>query len=429
MKIFYKFFLFPIFLTGLLYSQTPEWLLYQLSDENSTVTAITEGNDANMWFADHRGNIYKLEGNSIIIYDSTSPGFTDAGRIWGMSVDQQNNLWIASQDTGLIKFDGTNWTYFNMLEIAPRSIRNSAWDVEVDEENNIWVGTYWAGLAKYDGQEWTIYDDTNSPMPFGQMEINVIHIDSNGNLWYGSDHDGGGRFDRINNWIILPWQNYVIYSIVVEKTGVAWFTFIIPRRLENDFTWTDYNNLNFTSPIFSTYAIAIDSNNLKWFAKDRTFYDKQNGVITFDDEDVNELFPPFAEVLDSAVNVYSVYIDKHNNKWLGYNNGYVVKYTGDNITDVKDDKQDIPDNYFLSQNYPNPFNPTTVINYQIPQRGFVTLKIFDVLGKEVATLVNEEKSAGNYEVDFSSKGLASGVYIYTMKVNDFVDSKKMILLR
>lgn len=429
MKIFYKFFLFPIFLTGLLYSQTPEWLLYQLSDENSPVTAITEGNDANMWFADEGGNIYKLEGNSIIIYDSTSPGFTDAGRIWGMAVDQQNNLWIATQDTGLIKFDGTNWTYFNMLEIAPRSIRNSAWDVEVDEENNIWVGTYWAGLAKYDGKEWTIYDDTNSPMPSGQMEINVIHIDSNGNLWYGSDHDGGGRFDRINNWIILPWQNYVIYSIAVEKTGVAWFTFIIPRRLENDFTWTDYNNLNFISPIFSTYAIAIDSNNLKWFAKDRTFYDKQNGVITFDDEDVNELFPPFAEVLDSSVYVYSVFIDKDNNKWLGYTNGYVVKYTGDNITDMKDDKQNIPDNYILSQNYPNPFNPTTVINYQIPQRGFVTLKIFDVLGKEVATLVNEEKPAGKYAVDFSSKGIASGVYIYRMKVNDFSTSKKMILLR
>lgn len=81
MKISYKFFLFPIFLTGLLYSQTPEWLLYQLSDENSTVTAITEGNDANMWFADHRGIIYKLEGDSIIMYDSISPGFTDAGRI------------------------------------------------------------------------------------------------------------------------------------------------------------------------------------------------------------------------------------------------------------------------------------------------------------------------------------------------------------
>ena len=259
------------------------------------------------------------------------------------------------------------------------------------------------------------------------MEINVIHIDSNGNLWYGSDAEGGGRFDRINNWTIFPWQYYVIYSIAVEQAGIAWFTYTTPRKLENDSTWTDFNNI--LSPQFSTYAIAIDSNNIKWFAKERdaNLYDK-NGVIVFDDVNTNEIYPPFIEVLDSSVNVYSVYIDKNNNKWLGYTNGYVVKYTGDHITDVKDDKQNIPDNYILSQNYPNPFNPTTVISFQIPQQGFVTLKIFDVLGNEVATLVNEEKSAGSYVVDFSATGLASGVYIYRMKVNDFIESKKMVLL-
>jgi len=88
-----------------------------------------------------------------------------------------------------------------------------------------------------------------------------------------------------------------------------------------------------------------------------------------------------------------------------------------------------PSTYLLLQNYPNPFNPTTVISYQIPQQGFVTLKIFDVLGREVATLVNEEKPAGRYEVNFNAVGLASGVYIYRMKVNDFIESKKMILLK
>jgi hypothetical protein len=88
-----------------------------------------------------------------------------------------------------------------------------------------------------------------------------------------------------------------------------------------------------------------------------------------------------------------------------------------------------PNDYSLSQNYPNPFNPTTRISYQIPLAGFVTLKIYDVLGKEVAALVNEEKSAGSYEVVFKTVGLASGVYIYRLKVNEFISSKKMILLR
>jgi len=99
------------------------------------------------------------------------------------------------------------------------------------------------------------------------------------------------------------------------------------------------------------------------------------------------------------------------------------------VTSINNESKLFPDEYKLEQNYPNPFNPTTVISYQILQQGFVTLRIFDLLGKEVATLVNEEKPAGVYEVSFNAADLASGVYIYRMKVNDFIESKKMLLLR
>ncbi len=85
--------------------------------------------------------------------------------------------------------------------------------------------------------------------------------------------------------------------------------------------------------------------------------------------------------------------------------------------------------YALDQNYPNPFNPTTSINYQIPKDGFVTLKIYDVLGKEVAVLVNENKATGKYSVEFNAGKLASGVYLYQVKVNDFVSTKKLVLLK
>ena len=85
--------------------------------------------------------------------------------------------------------------------------------------------------------------------------------------------------------------------------------------------------------------------------------------------------------------------------------------------------------YAITQNFPNPFNPATTINYQIPQTGFVTLKIYDILGKEVATLVNEQKTQGRYSVNFDASRLASGVYIYQLRVNDYVSSKKMLLLK
>ncbi len=90
--------------------------------------------------------------------------------------------------------------------------------------------------------------------------------------------------------------------------------------------------------------------------------------------------------------------------------------------------------YELSQNYPNPFNPVTKIRFQIPGFSFVTLRVFDLLGNEVATLVNEEKAAGSYKVEFNSRGLIyqtlpSGIYFYELRAGDYTDTKKMILLK
>lgn len=91
-------------------------------------------------------------------------------------------------------------------------------------------------------------------------------------------------------------------------------------------------------------------------------------------------------------------------------------------------KKEAPDSYSLS-NYPNPFNPATTINYQIPHAGKVMLKVYDMLGKELATLVNEYKSQGQYSVRFNAGDLPSGMYLYTLRANDFTKSGKMLLLK
>ncbi|MBK8552936.1 MAG: T9SS type A sorting domain-containing protein [Ignavibacteria bacterium] len=89
----------------------------------------------------------------------------------------------------------------------------------------------------------------------------------------------------------------------------------------------------------------------------------------------------------------------------------------------------IPTKYDLSQNYPNPFNPSTSITYQIPFDGQVSLKIFDMSGKEVASLVNEVKTAGYYTYNFNASSLSSGVYFYSLSANNFTATKKMMLLK
>jgi hypothetical protein len=90
---------------------------------------------------------------------------------------------------------------------------------------------------------------------------------------------------------------------------------------------------------------------------------------------------------------------------------------------------EVPGEFNLLQNYPNPFNPNTSIKYIIDSRQFVNLKVYDLLGREVATLVNEEKLAGSYEVNFDASLLSSGVYFYNLQAGSFVETKKLVLLK
>ena len=89
----------------------------------------------------------------------------------------------------------------------------------------------------------------------------------------------------------------------------------------------------------------------------------------------------------------------------------------------------IPDKFILEQNYPNPFNPVTVIRYSLTANSPVELKIYNLLGKEVAALVNEVKNTGTHSVEWNAAGFPSGIYFYTISANDFKDTKRMILLK
>jgi len=107
---------------------------------------------------------------------------------------------------------------------------------------------------------------------------------------------------------------------------------------------------------------------------------------------------------------------------------------GCTVTDIPDERHELPTKFTLSQNYPNPFNPTTTIEYSVPSRTDVTIEIFNVLGQRVRTLVNEEKTAGSYRVEWNGRSddgrsLSSGVYLYRFETGDFIDTKKMLLLK
>ena len=129
------------------------------------------------------------------------------------------------------------------------------------------------------------------------------------------------------------------------------------------------------------------------------------------------------------------YIIAGTTEFLGADRVLLIKTNADGIvTSVEYHPDNTPGRFSLSQNYPNPFNPSTNIKFEIPKQvrndnSFVTLKVYDVLGNEVATLVNKEKSPGTYEVNFDASNLSSGIYYYQLRAGKFVQTKKMILLK
>jgi hypothetical protein len=110
--------------------------------------------------------------------------------------------------------------------------------------------------------------------------------------------------------------------------------------------------------------------------------------------------------------------------WSNFNPNHYTATVG-----INQISSNVPERFSLSQNYPNPFNPSTKINFNVPAKGFVTLKVYDALGQEVAELVNQNMNVGEYAYDFNASSLSSGIYFYTLRGENFVQTKKMLLVK
>lgn len=199
-----------------------------------------------------------------------------------------------------------------------------------------------------------------------------------------------------------------------------------------------YNNLGMFN------ALAIDASENVYVSG--SFSNQSEDMITVEyDASGNQLgYATFNSIVNYADEAYSNAVDNNGYCYVtgysfavGSHNEYTtIKYsTGlDNNSAVSNNKANEynkakPDSYLLNQNFPNPFNPSTQIRFAVPHYSFITLKIYDMMGREVKNLVNEYKQAGYYNVTFDGSNLASGIYIYKLITGDFTDTRKMILIK
>ena len=216
-----------------------------------------------------------------------------------------------------------------------------------------------------------------------------------------------------------------------------------PSTLELADTLTVYNDDGFELKIDSIYSIHEYGYRLNILFEDTSLF-----YFVFSGQELNEFLinpkdsaififsnPDLCPICKELpkVNAFTDSIRFHSNSTSNNYSNLAVEGLGYVIID----EYELPLNhFFLSQNYPNPFNPATTIQYAVKENGLVSLAVYDLLGREVASLVNESKDEGSYSVSFDAsspalggQALPSGVYIYTLRVNDFTASNKMIVLK
>ena len=393
---------------------------------------------------------------------------------WSIDASDSNNA-IISTSVGLFKTTdkGNLWTPVQL----PDSINETIIDVSMTNTTHYWLATDLGKiLATTDaGQSWIVQFDDTSKTQF----INYIEMFDNSNGVAMGDApfpfqnkpsiflkttDGGTNWISyedatfINVWSGDTWRRL---DFVNPMHGYFYESGINPQKL---YKTTD-GCINWTATNFADYATVLKcfdeniilihsvSNNKisrtidggdTWdespltssWGNDFEFIPVNASKVFFTDYDKlffsNDTGKTWIEILVDTTELKGrdiVFTDS-NNGWILCDSGKVYKSsTGGIPTDVDEIDFSVPDQFSLSQNYPNPFNPSTKISWQSPVSGHQTLKVYDVLGKEVAALVNEFRYASSYTIDFNASSLSSGIYFYKLQAGSFVQTKKMILIK
>jgi hypothetical protein len=254
-------------------------------------------------------------------------------------------------------------------------------------------------------------------------------ITSGTNLFAGTD--GGGIFlstDNGQNWTAVNsgLTNLSINALTVSGTNLfAVSDDCVSLSSNNGKSWTSGNSIFGSWAGYHTYSLAVSGSNL--------FIGTNRGVYISTDNGTNcsQVYSAVSHT-GGGFNMETVrnLVVEGVTLFAGTDGDGVWKRPLSEIaTRIDESPNKIPVYFELCQNFPNPFNPTTTISFRLPSKSYISLKVFDVLGREVATLVNGELSAGDYSRRLNAGGLASGIYFYRLRANSFSETKKLVLLR
>jgi hypothetical protein len=325
------------------------------------------------------------------------------------------------------------WTGSSYISLNYPNSRTEG--VVEDSQNRLWsVGEYY-NLSYYNdaGNNWT-------DVPFMGLGSNIEKDPTrSGTVWVCSGYqvlrtDGIYNFSKVvDNFSELYPQSDVLTTVIPLANGFAWVGTNqgLAKVNANDGTYQFYSPSNSQIPGDNVTPLTLTPDGRVWFSNFQSTTTSAYGLCWFDGTDFG-IIPqqqtgglPHAQIYDIEVkNLQNGY-----ELWISCASRGVVVLTVENTpSNIFDPKKQVR-SFALEQNYPNPFNPITVIRYSLIKDMHISLKIYNALGEEKATIINEKLNAGTYSVEWDASDLPSGVYFYALDAGDFIQTKKMILLK
>ncbi|MBN1352656.1 SBBP repeat-containing protein [candidate division KSB1 bacterium] len=396
---------------------------------NVYVTGWSEDSDTRSDYATIK---YNSEGIQQWIARYKGPGFSNEASdlAWALAVDDAGNVYVTGESDG----SGTERDY--------ATIKYNSEGVQQ------WV-------ARYNGSgNWADY-------------ATALTVDGSGNVYVtGWSYGSGKGFDyatvkynsaSAEQWISRyagPTDDDVAVALKVDDLGNVYVTgWSYGLGTSADYATVKYNSAGveqwvarYNSPgndWDETTALALDAfgnvyvtgfSNVRYRLGD--LQSRNYATVKYDSSGVEQWVACYNGPRDSRNNAIALAVDASGNVYVtGTSKGdwwsvyTTIKYVQTPSVAVQKEELPKPGRYWLAQNYPNPFNPTTTIEFALPQSAFIRLKVYNLLGEEVATLIAEQQAAGIHKLNWDATGLASGVYLYRLEAGDFVDVQKLILLR
>jgi ligand-binding sensor domain-containing protein len=395
-------------------TKTNGWTQYTTSNSPLPVMRIWDidfDSEGNMWIATHGGGLAKVkppyENSDWTIYgEGSGIGYVN---VYTMLIDKNGVIWMGhgpddASTAGLTVFDGdSKWQVYSAKN--SQLPENAVYSIVIDNDGKKWLGMKNYGIYVLDDNgtpfdpnddSWSQYDDTNG-LKYNGMNAGASD-NVNGNLWFGHDREGG-----VDMWDGSGWTNFYDDAMI--------------------------------------RAVTHDYRNHVWIGEKRSLSDAR-GIFIYDGENW-ENFTNIEGLGYDVVNVITIN-DTTGDVWIGHDGGaagggvtLMQDYLPpcDNcVTSLNTKDSSLPVNFSLDQNYPNPFNPVTTINYHLPVKGQVTLKVYDVKGNLIRTLVNNYQTPGNKNIIWDGRDkigntVASGIYLYELATRDYREVKRMVFLK